>query len=223
MSYPLYALQWTNIETGETSLCEVESSVVYECGTKAAMASRAVDLNAQAREYRWAGQYRAVPLPFVGDAPEWANNGTVRAYDSPTDQLCREYAEWNLANCLGLGSADEHLFDPNLTVDQLDWLKDYCRRWDEAVEQERRDREPTISSELHIEEHYGTTTSIRTVTTRTLLDLRRYVRDHNGTIPIYSDYDCTGLICGMGCKMLKIYKTYAGYTAVLECSVTRDV
>jgi len=44
--------------------------------------------------------------------------------------LCDEYALWNKANGLNLGSADEHLFDDTLTAAQREWLSDFCRRWE---------------------------------------------------------------------------------------------
>jgi hypothetical protein len=53
------------------------------------------------------------------------------------DQLCNEYMDWNDKNGLRLGSADEHLFDENLTVAQRAWLHEFCERWDAAVEYER--------------------------------------------------------------------------------------
>jgi hypothetical protein len=53
------------------------------------------------------------------------------------EELCDRYATWNAANGLNLGSADEHLFDDNLTDAQRAWLRDFCRRWDEAEKQER--------------------------------------------------------------------------------------
>jgi len=46
--------------------------------------------------------------------------------------LIDEYANWNRANGLTLGSADEHLWDDNLTNEQRAWLRDFVRRWEEA-------------------------------------------------------------------------------------------
>jgi hypothetical protein len=48
------------------------------------------------------------------------------------DALIDEYREWNKANGLNLGSADEHLFDEDLTETQRAWLRDFCERWDAA-------------------------------------------------------------------------------------------
>lgn len=49
------------------------------------------------------------------------------------DSLCGEYNAWNSAQGLALGSADEHIADPDLTVGQRDWLRDFSARW-EAIE-----------------------------------------------------------------------------------------
>jgi hypothetical protein len=46
--------------------------------------------------------------------------------------LSREYATWNKAQGLSLGSADEHLFDENLTSEQREWLRSFSRRWEGA-------------------------------------------------------------------------------------------
>ena len=51
---------------------------------------------------------------------------------NPLDALIHEYRAWNATNGLSLGSADEHLFDENLTDEQRAWLKDFSRRWEEA-------------------------------------------------------------------------------------------
>jgi hypothetical protein len=46
------------------------------------------------------------------------------------EKLIEEYKEWNEAQGLNLGSADEHLFDDNLTLDQRVWLLNFSRRWE---------------------------------------------------------------------------------------------
>lgn len=46
--------------------------------------------------------------------------------------LTQEYADWNKAQGLSLGSADEHLFDEALTAEQRAWLMNFCKRWDDA-------------------------------------------------------------------------------------------
>ena len=46
--------------------------------------------------------------------------------------LTKEYAAWNKAQGLSLGSADEHLFDEDLTDAQRAWLKDFSQRWEDA-------------------------------------------------------------------------------------------
>jgi hypothetical protein len=48
------------------------------------------------------------------------------------DRLTREYAEWNKAQGLNLGSADEHLMDARLTSEQREWLMHFCARWEDA-------------------------------------------------------------------------------------------
>ncbi len=68
---PIYALQWTDTATGETSLCEVEAGVAYEIGSKSVMALAAYHGNKNAEHHGWSSRYRAVPLPFTGEAPDW--------------------------------------------------------------------------------------------------------------------------------------------------------
>jgi hypothetical protein len=46
--------------------------------------------------------------------------------------LTQEYAAWNKAQGLSLGSADEHIFDENLTSEQRAWLRDFSQRWEDA-------------------------------------------------------------------------------------------
>jgi hypothetical protein len=67
----LWALQWTDTDTGETTLCEVERHVVYECGSQLKMRVAACKHNRSAIENDWSSRYRAVPLPFTGDMPDW--------------------------------------------------------------------------------------------------------------------------------------------------------
>lgn len=89
-----------------------------------------------------------------------------------------------------------------------------------------RDIPVYISPEkLSIDDDMGTETYIRTIRSQSYLGIRRAVRDMNpGRIPIYSPYDCTGLVCWQGCKFLKLYRCYAGfYVAVVELTVSRDV
>jgi len=43
-----------------------------------------------------------------------------------------KYEAWNKAQGLNLGSADEHLFDENLTAEQRKWLRDFSQRWEGA-------------------------------------------------------------------------------------------
>lgn len=140
--------------------------------------------------------------------------------------LTDEYAEWNARHGLDLGSADDHWFDESLTREQQDWLRDFSRRWDDAAEAEREAQRPVVSDDkLPIDDDMGTETYIRTIRGPSLLGIRRVVRELNpGRIPIYSDYDCTGLVCWQGCKFLKVYRCYTGfYVAVVEITISRDV
>lgn len=54
--------------------------------------------------------------------------------------LTQEYADWNKANGLNLGSADEHHFDESLTDAQRAWLRAFSERWERAedFEQDRK-------------------------------------------------------------------------------------
>ena len=56
--------------------------------------------------------------------------------DRELAELTAEYAEWNKAQGLDLGSADEHIFDENLTPKQRQWLCVFCARWEDALEAE---------------------------------------------------------------------------------------
>jgi hypothetical protein len=47
--------------------------------------------------------------------------------------LIDEYRAWNKAEGLNLGSADEHLCDDCLTVQQRGWVRDFSRRWESLV------------------------------------------------------------------------------------------
>lgn len=47
--------------------------------------------------------------------------------------LTKEYAAWNKANGLNLGSADEHLHDDNLTEAQRSWLARFSARWEHVA------------------------------------------------------------------------------------------
>jgi len=55
------------------------------------------------------------------------------------DQLITEYEVWQAENDLKLGSADDHLYDPDLTHDQREWLMDFVLRWERVsrIENER--------------------------------------------------------------------------------------
>lgn len=143
------------------------------------------------------------------------------------NELCREYADWNAEQGLNLGSADEHLFDADLTKEQRLWLASFSARWDDAVEEEHKLHEVRWSEKvIHVEDDMGTRVNVHTLRCYTLLGIRRAVRQCNpGHIPIYSDYDCTGRLCYQSAKLLKIYKPYGneGYVALLEVRSTFDV
>ena len=84
---------------------------------------------------------------------------------------------------------------------------------------------PVMSRDaLTIDDDFGTRRSIHTVQTETFLGLRRALRELNmGSIPIYSPYDCTGLVCGQWCKLIAIYRVDGFYIGVVELTVSRDV
>ena len=52
--------------------------------------------------------------------------------DAELDALTEEYAAWNKAQGLNLGSADEHLFDEMPTEEQRKWLRNFSQRWEDA-------------------------------------------------------------------------------------------
>lgn len=83
----------------------------------------------------------------------------------------------------------------------------------------------TVSqAKLSIGGDYGSETYIRTIHSDSFLAFRRALRDLNpGSIPIYSPYDCTGLICSQSCKLLKVYRIDGYYVGVVELHVQRDV
>jgi hypothetical protein len=55
---------------------------------------------------------------------------TATEEDRQYDRLSNEYAAWNKAQGLSLGSADEHLFDETLTAEQQEWVRNFNRRWE---------------------------------------------------------------------------------------------
>lgn len=68
---PAYALVWDN-GIAPPALCEVESFVCYEIGSRDGMSAEARKANADAVENNWSSRYFAVPLPFVGALPNYA-------------------------------------------------------------------------------------------------------------------------------------------------------
>lgn len=123
---------------------------------------------------------------------------------------------WQVIRCWH-GKDDQQV----LFSDQRDVCAGYlASHWDDL------DEELPVSSrdKLNIDNDFGTEIFIRTIRTHSMLAMRRALRELNlGTIPIYSDYDCTGLVCGQWAKFLKIYKSEGGYIAVVEITVNRDV
>lgn len=57
----------------------------------------------------------------------------TKEIDAELNALTQEYAAWNKAQGLNLGSADEHLLDETLTEKQREWLRDFSRRWEAAA------------------------------------------------------------------------------------------
>jgi hypothetical protein len=78
---------------------------------------------------------------------------------------------------------------------------------------------------LYVEDDMGSRTDVFAIYSGTLLGIRRKFRELNrGRIPIYSPYDCTGLLCWQGAKLLKVYRNYAGdYVAIVEVRRSYDV
>ena len=82
-----------------------------------------------------------------------------------------------------------------------------------------------VEDGLYVEDDMGSRIDIKTIYSDTLLGIRRAVRELNiGSIPIYTPYDCSGMLCYHGCKLLKVYRTYVGsFVAVVEIRKTYDV
>lgn len=73
--------------------------------------------------------------------------------------LCLEYTLWNHANGLKLGSADEHIHDPDLTEEQRQWVADFSRRWEAAEKADRDEPESETCEHEWVEnadeQHHG--------------------------------------------------------------------
>jgi hypothetical protein len=54
--------------------------------------------------------------------------------DVGINDLIGEYETWNKINGLDLGSADEHLFDEDLTDAQRAWLRNFSARWEQVAQ-----------------------------------------------------------------------------------------
>lgn len=68
----------------------------------------------------------AVKSGFTAPTPEQMS-------DNEIEMLCREYKAWNERNNLNLGSADDHLYDENLTPEQQDWVRNFSTRWEASA------------------------------------------------------------------------------------------
>jgi hypothetical protein len=71
-------------------------------------------------------------MPCDGDSKMTGRRDREAEIDTELAELTREYSEWNKAQGLKLGSADEHLFDETLTEKQRAWLRDFSQRWEGA-------------------------------------------------------------------------------------------
>ena len=60
--------------------------------------------------------------------------------DLGINDLTAEYTAWNKAQGLDLGSADEHMYDEDLTAEQQNWVQNFVERW-ECVEEIDRERD----------------------------------------------------------------------------------
>lgn len=60
------------------------------------------------------------------------NNALTNEIEAELNTLTREYEVWQKEQGLKLGSADEHLFDENLTDAQRKWLQAFSQRWEGA-------------------------------------------------------------------------------------------
>ncbi len=49
------------------------------------------------------------------------------------DLLCDVYENFNKSHSLNLGSADEHLFDEDLTETQRQWIRRFNSTWERAA------------------------------------------------------------------------------------------
>lgn len=55
------------------------------------------------------------------------------------NRLCDVYTKFNKVNGLNLGSADEHLFDEDLTKEQRNWLQRFINTWEQVIDRERKE------------------------------------------------------------------------------------
>lgn len=69
------------------------------------------------------------PMPFV---PRIELTDENRGIDTEVvrDAMILEYNAYAHLHGLDLSSADEHLFDETLTLDQLVWVREFTQRWE---------------------------------------------------------------------------------------------
>ena len=77
----------------------------------------------------------------------------MRSRESVRNELIEEYRNWNRAQGLNLGSADEHIHDERLTHAQRDWLRDFNRRWDENEDGRSTVRAPEFFAVIRLGDH----------------------------------------------------------------------
>ncbi|MGX9960582.1 hypothetical protein ACW0US_17690 [Xanthomonas euvesicatoria] len=73
------------------------------------------------------------PMPALA-AIDYEVSELVRETSDPEEvreHLIAEYEQFNAENKLKLGSADEHLFDSSLTLEQLVYVRDFVERWEQ--------------------------------------------------------------------------------------------
>lgn len=60
------------------------------------------------------------------------NETLMNEIEAELNILIQEYEAWQKEQGLRLGSADEHLFDENLTDAQRKWLQAFSKKWEGA-------------------------------------------------------------------------------------------
>lgn len=118
-----------------------------------------------------------------------------------------------MSNCKHFPDADDHCF-----VCQ-------CDEEEASREADRIANEATVSqAHLDVDDDSGYVTIVRSLWGPSLLGIRRKVRELRWHREIHSPYDCTGICFHQGCKLLKVYRAYAGqYVAIVEITRSYDV